>query len=180
MSVAHIHFILLLLLSVSFSFSLPPTGTGGNPNGGSGFPSGIWILAGCQGRYAWSPPEWSQCDGWAKHAHTHTLFSRPPLPAFQTAIFPLIPLKTLRHKFFLWLPVLGHDTLLEGSCDILEKCSAAPDSHRHTKHKVEKCPHWLNQPPPTATLQLLNHHPESQKTWSSLVTPLYYRQLSHG
>lgn len=67
-------FIPLPHLSVWLPFCLPPTGPGGHPNSGSGFQSGVWILAGCQGRYAWLPPP--PPHGWVK------MFFYPPPPHY--------------------------------------------------------------------------------------------------
>lgn len=49
----HMRFLHLFLhLFLHYISLLLPTGSGGNPNSGSGFQSGVWILASCQRRYA--------------------------------------------------------------------------------------------------------------------------------
>lgn len=89
-SIIHHPFILSLYHCLTLmSLCLLPTGPGGNPNSGSGFQSGVWILAGCQGRYAWSPPTtrgvWRMSENVPLFAVAILSACIHPLPSFLVA-----------------------------------------------------------------------------------------------
>ena len=140
MNITHLPLILrfISLLSVS------PTGPGSNPNSGSGLQSGVWILAGCQRRYAWSPLPGTG-GVWRMSENVFLLFPLLPhccyslhllctssflLLSSQTAILSFILMFLAQHTNIHFLSGLGLDILKTGSCETPERRSAVLDSQR--------------------------------------------------
>lgn len=134
--------ICMLVWFISFSALslLLLTGSGGNPNGGSGFQSGVWVLAGCQGRYAPLPMTTSLTVEW--RCSFLLIFSLCSLFLFSLpAVYILyVSLLILSHN------CLGFDTLL-GQVKYWRLVSLVV-SQIHAK----ECPNWIHP-------QRLNHHP---------------------
>lgn len=120
----HIVYIIhLLLLSLS-SVSLPP-GPGCNLNCGSGVPSGIRILAGCQGRYAWLPPDdQSVMDEWK----FFFFFSYPDPPPTDIVFFIVYILLTMTLRCL--------DTLQRGQRTERTVWLLMPGSHKHIQRYI--------------------------------------------
>lgn len=182
MNITHLPLILrfISLLSVS------PTGPGSNPNSGSGLQSGVWILAGCQRRYAWSPLPGTG-GVWRMSENVFLLFPLLPhccyslhllctssflLLSGQTAILSFILMFLAQHTNIHFLSGLGLDILKTGSCETPERRSAVLDSQRCSyltythSYTLEECPHWFNQSPPHHGVNLLFFYSEkSSHVW---------------
>lgn len=160
--VIYLMFHCISLSSVCLSLCLPPTGAGGNPNSGSGFQSGVWILAGCQGRYAWSPPT---TGVWRMSENVPPFPLLPPPPLLLlfstltvyisclalgdqtiTSVHPEVSRATQKHTFscvFLVLALTPSRGIMWNTGDLFGcSCqSLLSSSLAHTQ--TEECLHWL-------------------------------------